>query len=154
MNKVNHMRGHIIVSDIIDAPVEDVWNKLSAFDRFADFHPGAVKSFYLHHTSCQQGSIRRVEMSDGYVEELLVNIDLTNYYIEYVILNSSLPLEGYRAEIKLYPVTQSNQSLIQWQAEFTTTHPSPETFFSEIRNNVFIAGISGLNEFFKNRGEG
>ncbi|HDX8866150.1 TPA: SRPBCC family protein [Klebsiella michiganensis] len=147
------MREHIIVSDILDASVEDVWNKLSAFDRFADFHPGAVKSFYLHRTTDQQGSIRRVEMSDGYVEELLVNIDPVNYYIEYVILNSSLPLEGYRAEIKLYPVTQSNKSLIQWQAEFTTTHPAPEIFVYEVRNNVFIAGIAGLNDLLNKSGK-
>ncbi len=65
----------ITVSDVINVSVEEVWKKISAFDEFSDYHPGAVRSFYLHQAADQQGSIRRVEMSDGYVEELLVNID-------------------------------------------------------------------------------
>ncbi len=50
-------------------------------------------------------------MSDGYVEELLVNIDPKNYHLEYSILKSSFPLDGYSAEIKLIPVTQDNRTL-------------------------------------------
>ena len=138
----------ITVSDVINVSVEEVWKKISAFDEFSDYHPGAVRSFYRHQAADQQGSIRRVEMSDGYVEELLVNIDPKNYHLEYSILKSSFPLDGYSAEIKLIPVTQDNRTFIQWNVSFTTTHPSPEALVAEIKNNVLIAGINGLNDYF------
>ncbi len=35
----------ITVSDVINVSVEEVWKKISAFDEFSDYHPGAVRSF-------------------------------------------------------------------------------------------------------------
>jgi len=138
------MRVHITVSDILDLSLDVVWQKLKAFDKFADFYPAATRSFYLRQTEAGLGSIRRVEMAEGYVEELLVNIDDQRYRLEYIILNSTLPLEGYRAEIKLYPISQTKGTFIQWQADFSTSHPDPDIFADEIKKQVFIPAIEGL----------
>jgi len=140
------MRVTITVSDTLDLPLETVWQKLKTFDKFADFYPAAIRSFYLQQTEAGYGSIRRIEMVDGYVEELLVDIDEQSHLLEYIILNSTLPIEGYRAIIKLYPITQTHGTFIQWRADFSTSHPAAETFADEVKKQVFIAAIDGLKQ--------
>lgn len=137
----------IIATDIIDFPIEEVWRKISAFDEFADFHPVVTRSFYLHQTTERVGNIHRMEIPDGFVEEKLMTFDQENHFLEYIIIKSSLPLSHYRAEIKLTPREMNTQTLVHWQAIFSTTHPHPKQFAEEIRENIFVAGISGLAHF-------
>ncbi|MCG6490166.1 SRPBCC family protein [Vibrio parahaemolyticus] len=137
----------IILSDILDFSVEDVWDKISAFDEFADFHPAALRSFYLHQTPERIGSVRRVQMSNGFVEEKLVGFDPVNYHLEYIITQSSLPLSDYRAEIKLTPIEMNTKTEIQWKSTFTAECKEPEKVTADIRENVFVLGLKGLAHY-------
>ncbi|VEB96416.1 Polyketide cyclase / dehydrase and lipid transport [Cedecea lapagei] len=138
----------IFVSDVIDMDVDNVWQKLCAFDEFADFFPAGMRCRYLYQTPSGPGSVRRIDMPEGYVEEQLIALAEESHTLEYLMLATSLPVGNYRAKIVLKPITQGERTFIEWRASFTADHPEPAQLAEEIREHVFITAINGMKKYF------
>ena len=98
----------IFVSAEIDAPVEKVWAQVRDFNNMPDWHPKFSRS---HIEEClpsdRIGCVRNFDIAGGggTIRERLLELSDIEFSFRYCILTSPLPVEGYVAQLTLYPVT-------------------------------------------------
>ena len=100
-------------SSVIDAPIEQVWNRIRDFDGLPNWHPGIAKSKVEGgKPSDQVGCVRVLTLQDGAVirEQLLEMSDLGHHY-SYSILELPLPVANYRATLRLRRITRRQPHL-------------------------------------------
>ena len=140
----------VFVSRLIPAPVAEVWQVIRDFDTLPNWAP-FVRDCVIEGAGPpdRPGSVRALELADGTrLREELVALSDYDFSLSYVILDSPLPLEGYLATLSLVPVTERDQTLACWEAEFDC-HPDDAPGLSErIRDQVFAAGLAGLARVF------
>ncbi|MDN3519530.1 SRPBCC family protein [Aquisalimonas lutea] len=110
----------VYVSAVIDATIEQAWGVLRDFNGLPDYHPFFATSFIEDGKPADQiGCVRNFQDHDGGVirEELLALSDRERTCC-YRILEAGLPVRNYVAEMRLYPVTETNQTFGEWWAEF------------------------------------
>ncbi len=77
------------------------------------------------------------------IETLLALSDLEHSYT-YTIVESPLPLTNYIATIRLLPITDGNQTYIEWTAEFNCSPEAEENLVKTIGDGVFQGGFNSL----------
>jgi len=74
-----------------------------------------------------------------------------SHIVTYCILTSPLPVEGYVATLKLFPVTVGNKTLGVWTAEFRVAQSKEADVVEAVGNGTFGKAFEVLNEFFAAR---
>jgi hypothetical protein len=139
-------KSNIFISSVIDAPIDDVWDKIRDFNALPTWHPGIADSYIENgEPSDKVGCIRNFNLKDGgnFREQLLTLSDV-DYQCTYSILISPMPLENYQASLRLVPITDGNRTYAEWTAEFSCQPDDEETLVNNIGNNVFQAGFDAL----------
>jgi hypothetical protein len=136
---------------VINAPIEQVWNRIRDFDGLPNWHPGiATSNVEGGKPSDQVGCVRVLTLQNGAVirEQLLEMSDLGHHY-SYSILESPLPVANYRGTLRLRRITDGNRTFAEWSASFdanpTEKQAETEDFIS---NGVFQGGFDALNKHF------
>jgi hypothetical protein len=139
------MANTVYISDVIDAPVEKVWDIMRDFNDMPSYHPGIKKSVIEgEHPSDQVGCVRRLTLGDGFVRETLLCLDDKNYAFTYEIIEGSLPVRGYVAGVRLHRVTEGNRTFAEWWADFEVVAADRDAMIAQIGNNVFAVGFKGV----------
>jgi len=138
----------IYVSQVIDAQATAVWASIRDFNALPDWHPLIVDSrIEAGLASDQVGCIRAFQLTDGgRIREQLLALSDFDYTFSYAILNSPMPLENYVAIVKVTPVTETNGSFVEWQAEFDCATNDEADLVQMISEDVFAAGLQALQE--------
>jgi hypothetical protein len=135
----------VYISDVIDAPIEKVWSIMRDFDGMPSYHPGISKSIIEGGgPSDRVGCVRRLTLGDGFVRERLLLLDDRNYAFTYEIIEGTLPVRGYVAEVRLRRVTSGNRTFAEWWADFEVVGADRDAMVAQIGNNVFATGFRAV----------
>jgi len=143
-------KANIFTSSVIDAPIDDVWARIRNFNALPAWHPAIADSHIENdEPSDKVGCIRNFNLKDGgNIREQLLTLSDVDYQCTYSILISPMPLENYRATLRLVPITDGNRTYAEWTAEFTCRPEDEETLVDNIGNNVFQGGFDALKNSF------
>jgi ligand-binding SRPBCC domain-containing protein len=99
-------------SVVLDAPVEEVWAAVRAFDGVVVWNPGVATARMETGSPTAVGSVRHLDIVDGTVfrETLLAHSDIEHFYT-YDILESPLPCWNYVSTHRFVPITDGNEHL-------------------------------------------
>ena len=139
------MPNTVYISDVIDAPIERVWDIVRDFNGMPSYHPAIKKSFIEGNCSSDQvGCVRHLTLGDGFVRERLLCLDDRNCIFIYEIIEGSLPVRGYVAGVRLHRVTEGNRTFAEWWADFEVVGANRDAMIAEIGNRVFAAGFKSV----------
>ena len=109
----------IFRSSIINASINQVWDKIRDFNSLPDWHPAFINSnIENNEPSDKVGCIRNFNLKDGgNIRERLLTLSDAEYICTYTILESPFPIENYVATIRLISITDGDRTYIEWTAE-------------------------------------
>ena len=144
----------VFVSAVVDVPIEQVWEKVRDFNGLPQWHPRFSRSHIEDGLpgDCI-GCVRNFDIAGGggTIRERLLTLSDLDHTFTYCILTSPLPVEGYVAALKLYPITVGNKTLGVWTAEFRVTNGQAADVVEAVGNGTFGKAFEVLNEFFAAR---
>ncbi|MEO8005185.1 MAG: SRPBCC family protein [Betaproteobacteria bacterium] len=138
----------IFVSAVIDAPVEKVWAQVRDFNNMPDWHPKFSRSHIEDGLPSDRiGCVRNFDIAGGggTIRERLLELSDIEYSFRYCILTSPLPVEGYVAQLTLYPVTVDNKTVAVWTAEFDVTNGDEAGVVKAVADDTFGKAFEVLN---------
>ena len=139
------MPNTVYVSDVIDAPIKKVWGVMRDFNDMPSYHPAIRKSIIEDDgPSDRIGCVRRLTLAEGFVRERLLCMDDRNYSFSYEIIESTLPVRGYVAGVRLRRVTYGDRTFAEWWADFEVVGADRVATVAHIGNNVFAAGFRAV----------
>jgi len=144
----------VFVSAVIDAPVDKVWAKMRDFNGLPEWHPRFSRSHIEGGLrSDTVGCIRNFDIAGGggTIRERLLELSDIEHSFRYCILTSPLPVEGYVAQLTLYPVTVGNKTVGIWTAEFKMTNDDEAGTFNAVANDTFGKAFEVLEALLATR---
>ena len=141
---------HIVKSTIIDAPTEMVWQVLRDFNGHDRWHPAVGKSTIERNQSSDKvGCVRHFFLRDGSeLREKLLGLSDYDMFCTYSILESPMGVENYVATLRLTPVTDGDQTFVEWSAEFDCAPERETELVGNIGGGVFQGGFDALKRAF------
>ncbi len=141
----------IFVSAVIDAPVEKVWAKVRDFNNLPEWHPKFSRSHIENGLpSDRVGCVRNFDIAGGggTIRERLLELSDVEHSFRYCILTSPLAVQGYVAQLTLYPVTVGNKTVGIWTAEFAVTNNDEAGVVKGVADDTFGKAFEVLQEYF------
>lgn len=130
------------ITEIIDAPIEKIWEIMRDFNGLPVYHPIIKASRIEGHDSAEDiGCIRYLTLEEGFVREKLLLLDDSAFTFQYSIIESSLPLENYVATVKLKANLANNKTICEWWADFNVVGANHEEIVNLVGLQVFKAGF-------------
>lgn len=131
----------VYISAVMDIPLAEAWGVLRDFNALPIYHPffakseiegglpsdqiGCVRDFYTH----EGGRIR---------EELLTLSD-REHTCCYRILEATLPVQNYVAEMRLKTITEGNRTFGEWWAEYDVAPADAESVHQTVSDTFRFA---------------
>ena len=138
----------VYISGIIDAPVDKVWAYARDFNGHGEWHPLIAKSDIEEgKPSDQVGCVRNFKVADGgLLRERLLSFSDRDRSFTYNIIVSPMPIENYIATFTCKPITEGNQTFVEWHAEFDVGKGDEARIKEQVGRNTFAAGIVALGK--------
>lgn len=116
------MYRRIYVSAVMDAPLAAVWAVLRDFDGLPSYNPRLFSTSHIEDglPADRIGCVRNFRTLDGtgLIRERLLTLSDRDHVCAYEILDATLPVRGYVAEMRLLPVTEGDRTFGEWWATF------------------------------------
>ena len=134
-------------STVVNAPIEKVWSRLRDFHDLS-WCPGVVsKVEKVGAAAGTQIGAKRV-LNDAFHETLLA-LDDTEQVIRYSIDDgpaavSRSNVQGYVGEVRVFPITDTNSSLVLWTSRWESSGGG----VSEFCNPIYRALLADLKKTF------
>ena len=136
----------VYVSAVIEAPAARVWTVVRDFDALPRWVPAVAESRIEDGLPADRvGCVRAFTLRnrERFREQLLALSDY-EYSVTYSILESPFPLTDYVATLRLFPVTDTDATFAEWQAEFECAAERAGALQRAIGEGVFRAGLERL----------
>jgi hypothetical protein len=133
-------------SIVLKAPVEAVWGLIRDFNGLPKWAP-AVTSSEIEGglESDVVGCMRSLRTKGGtHVRERLLTLDDANYTFTYNFEKPAYPVRNYIATVRLYPVTQTDETFAEWEATFDEASGDEGKHERIIARDVFSANWANL----------
>ena len=140
---------YVYVSGIIAAPINRVWAVARDFNNHDVWHPVIAESHIEDGlTSDVVGCVRNFTLTNGgHLRERLLALSDADHSFSYCILESPLPIRDYHATFSLTPVTEGEQTFVEWSTRFEVA-PDDEVGIKElVGRGIFAQGISALGTY-------
>ncbi|MBK5232629.1 MAG: SRPBCC family protein [Thermoleophilia bacterium] len=136
----------VLVSSVIDAPIEPVWQAIRRFDAVAEWLPFVVSSPIEEGSDpTEVGAIRVVTQNDGGVfREVLVAHSDADHFYSYTFVGSPIPVRNHLTTLRLRPITDGDHTLGEWTSRFEAT-PDQEAELTGLMEQNFLAGLRALD---------
>jgi hypothetical protein len=133
-------------SIILKAPVEAIWSLVRDFNDLPGWAPPVAKSKIENGLDADVvGCVRSFHLHDGaHVRERLLALDDANYTFSYNFEKPAFPVKNYVATLRLYPVTQTDQTFAEWTATFDEAPGDAGKFERIVSKDVFAASFANL----------
>ncbi|WP_172741549.1 SRPBCC family protein [Citrobacter youngae] len=133
---------------LIEVDAEVVWQTLKAFGQIAKWHPAISKSWMEdNQPDGLPGSTRHLALIDGSIlRETLLSMDENLLQLSYCFAASPLPVDNYVAGLRIIPLSDVPQAVIQWSATFDTREPDPDGKMINVIRELIVGGHSSLQE--------
>ena len=142
---------YVYESGTISAPQQQVWEHIRDFNALPKWHPaiatsqlegadgvGVVRHFFL--------------VGGGELREKLLGLSDQECSCSYTILESPMPLTNYLATFRLYPITATQETFMEWYAYFDVTDMNATEETKQTVHNVFSSGIDSLKKYYSAAG--
>lgn len=126
---------------------DQAWKVLRDFGGIAAWHPAIVKSGIEGEVGILRvGAVRRLALADGAVlRERLIEFDDGLRALAYVFEESPLPVDGYRAEVRVDEVAGLvDRCVVRWSARFEVQEVGTEAEFEGLVRGLIVQGHEGL----------
>ncbi|MEP3277286.1 MAG: SRPBCC family protein [Stappiaceae bacterium] len=136
----------VIRSSVLQAPVEQVWDVVRDFNGHDHWHPAvATSTIERGEMPDRVGCIRRFKLQDGSElrEQLLTLSDLEQSF-SYCLLDTPIPLFNYVAHVRLFPVTDGDVTVWEWEGRFDTPAGREEELAEMVGRDIYQAGIDAI----------
>ena len=136
----------VLVSTVINAPIDRVWNTVADYNGLPAWMPGMKDSTIEDGKSPNAvGAVRRLGMAGtkDVLRERLEVFDLENHRITYSVLEGPLPVKKILTSLHLRPITDSYGTLGEWSTQFET-EPGKEAEGEQLMARIFGAGFRAL----------
>ena len=136
----------VYVSALIEAPAPRVWAVVRDFDALPRWVPAVAESRIEDNLPGDRvGCVRAFTLrSRERLRERLLALSDYEYSVTYSILESPLALSDYVATLRLFPVTDTDTTFAEWQAEFECAAERVAGLQRQIGEGVFRAGLERL----------
>ena len=132
-------------SAVIPAPVDQVWAVVRQFDGLPAWHPVIASSSLDSGQEGHVGAVRRLVTGDGgVIVERLLKLDDDHHHLTYTILESPFASRNYVSTMHLVPVTESDETFLEWHAEYDCDAADEAELNALFGDGVFAAGLDGL----------
>ena len=133
-------------SAIIKAPVETVWSLIRDFNGLPDWAPGIVDSRIEGGLDSDVvGCVRSFHTGDGaHIRERLLSLDDAHYSFTYNFEKPAFPVKNYIATVRLLPVTHSDSTFAEWEANFDEAPGDEGKYVKIVSKDVFAANWKAL----------
>ena len=133
----------VYVSAVMDAPIADVWPVLRDFNGLPHYNSRLFSTSHIEDglAADQVGCIRNFRTKDGtgLIREQLLTLSDREYTCCYRILEATLPVQNYVAEMRLKPVTETNQTFGEWWATFEVAPKDEEAVLRTVTDTFRFA---------------
>lgn len=136
----------VLVSTVINAPIERVWHVARDFNGLPAWMPGMKASAIEDgRDATSSGAIRRLKLegTDAVLRERLEALSDDERRITYAVLEGPLPVRKVVTTMHLRPITDSYGTFGEWSSEFQT-EPGKEQEGVQYMTRVFNAGWRAL----------
>ncbi len=139
-------------SIILKASVQAVWGLVRDFNGLPSWAPAIAKSKIENGLDADVvGCVRSFHTKDGaHIRERLLMLDDAKYTFTYNFEKPAFPVKNYVATLRLYPVTQTNETFAEWSASFDEAPEDEGKYEKLISKTVFAANWAALNVIIKN----
>ncbi|MEM8855920.1 MAG: SRPBCC family protein [Pseudomonadota bacterium] len=136
----------VVVSTIIDAPVETVWEVLRDFNGHDRWHPAVADSQMERGAPTDKvGGVRRFHLADGSeLREQLLTLSDIDMALSYCLIDTPVPLLNYVAHVRLLPVTDGDRTFWQWESRFDTPEGRERELTDLVTNGIYAAGMEAI----------
>ena len=140
----------IIISSIIDAPVEKVWARIRDFNGLTSWHPRMVESHIEDGKSADEiGAVRNFTLASGpKIREKLTEFSDEDFLVSYSIIEHPAPISNHTATLKLRRVTDGNRTFAEWTSSFDAPEGEGDKIAAGMGANVFQGGFDALQKHF------
>ena len=138
----------VLVSTVINAPIERVWRTVADYNGLPAWMPGMKDSVIEDDKKPTEiGAVRKLGMqgSKDLLRERLEVFDPEANTITYSVLEGPLPVKNIRTTMHLRPITDSYGTLGEWSTQFDT-EPGKEEEGQQFMARVFSAGFRALKK--------
>ncbi len=136
----------VVRSTVMKAPVEQVWDLVRDFNGHDRWHP-AVQTSHIERgeASDRVGCIRKFKLTDGSElrERLLTLSDLEQSF-SYCLLDTPIPLFNYVAHVRLFPVTDGDVTVWEWEGRFDTPAGREDELAEMVGEEIYQAGFEAI----------
>jgi Polyketide cyclase / dehydrase and lipid transport len=138
-------------STIVDAPADDVWAVVRDFNGLATWNAQMVPTSEIEDgkSGDQVGAVRNFTLANGanLREQLLAHSDRERSYSYSFQKHPFEGVENYVATIHVVPVTDTNQSLVEWWTVFDCAPEKLGHWEGFFATEVFKGALGGLRAF-------
>ncbi|MCR9235408.1 MAG: SRPBCC family protein [Alphaproteobacteria bacterium] len=136
----------VIRSTVLSAPVEAVWDVLRDFNGHDRWHPAVATSKVERNISSDQvGCVRRFRLEDGSeLREQLLSLSDIEQTFSYCLLDTPIPLFNYVAHVRLFPVTDGDQTFWEWESKFDTKSGEEEKMATLVGDGIYTTGFDAI----------
>ena len=135
-------------STVLEFPVEEVWEVLRDFNGHDRWHPAVGESRIEDGNPPDRvGCVRNFRLRDGSQlrEQLLTLSDLEQTF-SYCLLHTPIPLFNYVAHVRLFPVTDGDQTFWQWESRFDTPAGQGGRLARMVGEDIYMAGFAAIRQ--------
>ncbi|WP_420392262.1 SRPBCC family protein [Acuticoccus sp.] len=138
----------VLVSTVIDAPPEAVWEVVRDFNGHDAWTPAVTDSAMERGAPTDRVSgVRRFHLADGSeLREQLLTLSDADMTLSYCLLDTPIPLFNYVAHVRLLPVTDGDMTFWQWQSRFDTPAGRERELAHLVREDIYTSAMNGLRE--------
>lgn len=136
----------VIRSTVLSAPVEAVWDVLRDFNGHDRWHPVVATSKVERNISSDQvGCVRRFRLEDGSeLREQLLSLSDIEQTFSYCLLDTPIPLFNYVAHVRLFPVTDGDQTFWEWESKFDTKSGEEDRMATLVGDGIYTTGFDAI----------
>jgi uncharacterized protein YndB with AHSA1/START domain len=133
-------------SIILKSPIETVWSLVRDFNGLPNWAPAVAKSKIEGGLDADVvGCVRSFHTHDGnHIRERLLMLDDARHMFSYNFEKPAFPVKNYIATLRLYPVTHTDQTFAEWQANFDEAPGDEGKYEKHISKQVFAANFKNL----------
>jgi hypothetical protein len=144
----------VYVSAVIDAPIEQVWQKIRDFNGLPGWVPAVAASSISGGPADRLGCERHLTLAGGgTIVERLLALDDVGHGTSYAIIESPLPVANYVSHIRLHPVTVGKRTFAEWSGEYDVLEGGNASELQGLfADGVYGAGLARLAEILGSRG--
>ncbi|RFC67333.1 MULTISPECIES: SRPBCC family protein [Mesorhizobium] len=144
----------IIISSVIDAPIEKVWERIRDFNGLPNWHPRMVESEIEGGKSATEiGCVRKFKVASGaMIREQLQSFSDGDRTVTYSIIEHPAPISNHSSTLKLTHVTDGDRTFAEWSATFDAPAEKCDEIAKGMGENVFQGGFNALKEHFSKKG--